>query len=150
MIEIMRGLTAGGYFEYHGKHYQIPRIKLSPTPSQPVPILIGGHADPALRRAAQRGDGFMFAGGSSDELQGCLKRLSELRVQHPRTGAFEIHASSRHGYTIDGIKQLAEQGVTDLVVGFREPYTRGPDTESLQTKLAALARYGDKIISKLR
>jgi probable F420-dependent oxidoreductase len=150
MIDIMRGLTAGGYFEYRGKHYQIPRIKLSPTPSKPIPILIGGHADPALRRAAQRGDGFMFAGGNSEELQGCLTRLAELRAQHPRTGAFEIHASSRHGYTLDGVQQLATQGVTDLVVGFRQPYTRGPDTESLQTKLDALKRYGDKIISKLR
>jgi hypothetical protein len=147
---VMRGLTAGGYFEYHGKHYQIPRIKMAPTPSQPVPILIGGHAEPALRRAAQRGDGFMFAGGSSDELQHCLTRLAALRAEYPRASGFEIHASSRDGYTLDGIKRLEEQGVTDLVVGFRQPYTRGPDTETLETKLAALARYGDKIIGKLR
>jgi probable F420-dependent oxidoreductase len=150
MIDIMRGLARGGYFEFHGQHYQIPRIKLCPTPAQPIPILIGGHTEPALRRAAQRGDGFMFAGGSSQELQQCLARLSELRAQHPRPGAFEVHASSRDGYTLDGIARLEEQGVTDLVVGFRQPYTREPDRESLQTKLDALERYGDKIIAKHR
>jgi hypothetical protein len=96
-----------------------------------------------------RGDGFMFAGGSSQELQRCLTRLAALRAEHPRQGAFEVHASSLDGYTLDGIKRLEEQGVTDLVVGFRQPYVRGPDTEPLQTKLEAIKRYGDKIIARL-
>ena len=53
-IEIVRGLGAGGYFEYHGEFYEFPAIKLNPVPSQPVPILIGGHSDANLRRAARR------------------------------------------------------------------------------------------------
>ena len=67
MIEIIRGLTdpAGDFFGYDGKHYQIPRIQLRPVPTQPIPILIGGHADAALRRAARLGDGWMHAGGDA-------------------------------------------------------------------------------------
>ena len=148
MIDIIRGLAVGGYFEYRGRHYQIPRIKLCPVPARPIPILIGGHTEPALRRAARLGDGFMFAGGSSRELQGCLTRLRELREEYGRSGPFAIYASSRDGYTLDGVKRLAELGVTDLVVGFRQPYTRGADTETLQTKLDALARYGGAIIAQ--
>jgi probable F420-dependent oxidoreductase len=147
MMEIMRGLMSGEYFGYQGRHYQIPRIKLCPVPRRPIPILIGGHAEPALRRAARSGDGFMFAGGSRAELQGCLARLRELREEYGRSGPFAIYASSRDGYTRDGVKRLAELGITDLVVGFRQPYTRGPDTETLQTKLDALARYGEAIIA---
>jgi probable F420-dependent oxidoreductase len=146
MIDIIRGLAAGGYFEYRGRHYQIPRIKMCPAPDRPIPILVGGHAEPALRRAARMGDGFMFAGGSASELSGCLTRLRELRQEYGRTDPFAIYASSRDGYTRDGVKRLADLGVTDLVVGFRQPYVRGPDTEPLQKKLDALAWYGDAII----
>lgn len=148
MIEIIRGLGSGEYFEFHGKHYQIPRIKLCPVPERPVPILVGGHADPALRRAARSGDGFMFAGGSGRELDQCLARLSELRAEYGRTGPFAIYASSRDAYTLEGVKRLRDRGITDLVVGFRQPYVRGPDTEPLQTKLDALKRYGDSIIAQ--
>ena len=150
MIEIIRGLAAGGYFEFHGRHYQVPAIKLCPVPRAPIPILIGGHAEPALRRAARSGDGFMFAGGSSDELRHCLARVHELRAEYGRTTPFAIYASSRDAYTRDGVRRLADQGITDLVVGFRQPYTRGPDTESLQTKLDAIRRYGESVIGATR
>jgi len=59
MIEIIRGLCTGEYFEFHGVHYELPSIKICPVPTEPLPILIGGHAEPALRRAARIGDGWM-------------------------------------------------------------------------------------------
>ena len=61
-IDVIRGLTSGDYFEYHGEFYDIPKVKMTPAPTKPVPILIGGHADAALRRAA-RNDGWMHGGG---------------------------------------------------------------------------------------
>jgi probable F420-dependent oxidoreductase len=149
MIEIMRGLMRGDYFEFHGRHYHVPAVKLCPVPERPVPILIGGHSAAALRRAARSGDGFMHAGGGSETLESCLSTLAELRAACGRSGPFEIHASSRDAFTLDGVKRLAEQGVTDLAVGFRQPYHVGPDREPLQTKLDALRRYADAIIAKL-
>ena len=44
-IEIVRGLAAGGYFEFHGEFYDFPAIKMEPVPTRPIPVLIGGHAD---------------------------------------------------------------------------------------------------------
>ncbi|HEY7051018.1 MAG TPA: LLM class flavin-dependent oxidoreductase, partial [Mycobacterium sp.] len=61
-IAIIRGLTSGGYFEFHGEFYDIAKTKMTPAPAEPIPILIGGHADAALRRAA-RCDGWMHGGG---------------------------------------------------------------------------------------
>jgi len=40
-------------------------------------------------------------------------------------------------------------GVTDVVVGFRNAYVMGPDTMALEHKIAAIARYGQKIIARL-
>jgi hypothetical protein len=37
-------------------------------------------------------------------------------------------------------------GVTDLVVGFRNPYTRRQDTQPLEEKLDLLRQYGDNVI----
>src|ERR1700704_2463221 len=76
-IEIIKGLTTGDYFEFHGEFYDIPKTKMTPEPTQPIPILIGGHADAALRRAA-RADGWMHGGGDPEELDRLIGRVNQL------------------------------------------------------------------------
>jgi hypothetical protein len=62
---------------------------------------------------------------------------------------FEVHVISLDAYTVDGVRRLEDEGVTDAIVGFRYPYTVGPDTETLQTKLDHLRRFGDDVIAKV-
>jgi probable F420-dependent oxidoreductase len=148
-IEIVQGLTTGEYFEYHGEFYDIPKTKMSPAPTQPIPILVGGHADVALRRAA-RLDGWMHGGGSTpEELDQLITRVKKYREEEGRSGPFEIHVISMDAYTVDGIKRLEDAGVTDAIVGFRYPYIKGPDTEPLEKKIRHLERYAEKVISKV-
>jgi alkanesulfonate monooxygenase SsuD/methylene tetrahydromethanopterin reductase-like flavin-dependent oxidoreductase (luciferase family) len=148
-VDIVRGLSAGGYFEYHGDVYDLPSIKISPTPTEPLPILVGGHAPPALRRAA-RSDGWLHGGGDPADLPGLLERLGQLRQDEGTSERpFEIHVISLDAYTADGIRRLEQQGVTDVIVGFRWPYAVGPDTEVLQTKIDNLKRFADDVIAKV-
>ena len=131
-IAIIRGLSAGGYFEYHGSVFDLPPVKISPVPAGPLPILIGGHGDAALRRAARAGDGWLHGGGDPADLPGLLTRLTGLRREAGTADRpFEIHVISADAYTVDGVRRLADQGVTDVIVGFRWPYEKGPDTEPL-------------------
>ena len=143
-----KGLTTGDYFEFHGEFYDIPKTKMTPAPTQPIPILIGGHADAALRRAA-RLDGWMHGGGSDpEELDRLIARLNKFRDEEGKTGPFEIHVISTDAYTVDGIKRLEDKGVTDAIVGFRYPYIKGPDTEPLENKIRNLERFAEKVIRK--
>ncbi len=149
-IDILRGLTTGEFFEYHGEFYDIEPLKQCPAPTKPIPVLVGGHADAALRRAVRRGDGWMHAGGDGDELDRLLARLAEIRKEEgDDRDDFEIHVISYDAYTLDGIKRLEDKGVTDAIVGFRVPYIMGPDTEPLQTKIDNINRYAEDIISKV-
>ncbi|NDU77872.1 TIGR03619 family F420-dependent LLM class oxidoreductase [Actinomadura sp. DSM 109109] len=145
-IDIVRGLSGGGYFEYHGEHFDVPAIKI--CPAQPFPILVGGHSEPALRRAVVRGDGWMHAGGG-DDLDGLLARLGRIREAEGKAGdPFEVHVISMDAYTPDGVRRLEDKGVTDVIVGFRAPYTEGPDTEPLDKKIEHLERYAETVIAK--
>ena len=149
-VAIVRGLSAGGFFEYHGEAYDLPPVKISPTPTEPLPILVGGHATPALRRAA-RSDGWLHGGGDPADLPGLLERLGHLREEEGTTDRpFEVHVISLDAYSTDGIHRLEEQGVTDVIVGFRWPYAVGPDTEELQTKLDNLRRFAEDVIGRVQ
>ena len=149
-MQIVRGLTSSeGYFEFSGEFYDIPAIKICPTPTEPIPLLVGGHADAALRRAVTLGDGWMHGGGVED-LDQLLGRIAEIRAAEGLTDKpFEIHVISLDAYTVDGIKRLADKGVTDVIVGFRIPYILGPDTQPLQEKIDHLNRYADSVIAKV-
>jgi probable F420-dependent oxidoreductase len=151
MITVMRGLMAGGYFEFHGEIFDVPSIKMCPTPRRPVPILIGGHHEAALKRAAVDGDGWLHGGGDPADLPGLLDRLAILRKEHgTEDKPFEVHVISLDAYTPDGIHRLEELGVTDVIVGFRWPYGVEQDTEPLQTKIDNLRRFADDVIAKVR
>ena len=150
MIEIMRGLWTGEHFEYHGQYYDLPAMKICPVPTEPIPLLIGGQTDAALRRAARIGDGWMHAGlGDGSDLGAHLARLQELRVEEGRDREpFEVHVISFDGYSLDGIKRLEDMGVTDVIIGFRDPYTM-PDGP-LQPKIDALRGFADSVIATTR
>lgn len=150
MIDIIRGLTTPGYFSYDGEIFQLQSVKMSPTPTEPVPILIGGHTEPALKRAALRGDGWMHAGGDPEELSRCLDRLAELRKEAGRDHLpFEVHVISFDAWSVDGVRRLEDLGVTDAIVGFRDAYQPGPDTQPLQEKVDALNQFAEAVIHQL-
>jgi probable F420-dependent oxidoreductase len=150
-LAVIRGLSAGGYFEYHGEIFDLAPVKIAPVPSEPIPILIGGHGDAALRRAARVGDGWLHGGGDPAHLPGLLARLCELRRQEGTAGRpFEVHVISTDAYSVDGVRRLEEQGVTDAIVGFRWPYQVGPDREPLAGKVAKLRRFAEDVIAEVR
>jgi probable F420-dependent oxidoreductase len=149
-MDIVRGLTSGGYFEFHGEFYDIPSIKMTPTPTRPIPLLVGGHSDAALRRAVVRGDGWMHGGGPHEDLDDLLDKIDKIRDAEGKSDdPFEIHVISLEAYTVDGIKRLEDKGVTDVIVGFRIPYITGPDAEPLERKIEHLERYAEHVIAKV-
>jgi probable F420-dependent oxidoreductase len=150
-IEIIQRLAGGGYVEYHGDFYDLPAVKICPTPTEKLPILIGGHADAALRRAARLCDGWMHAGSDGDQLPTMIGRLEELRREYGREAEpFEVHVISMDGYSVDGCRRLEELGVTDVIIGFRNSYQMEQDTETLQQKLDAMKWFADTVIDKVK
>jgi hypothetical protein len=50
---------------------------------------------------------------------------------------------------VDGVRRLEEQGVTDVIIGFRWPYGTGPDTQPLPEKIANLRQFADSVMARV-
>ena len=149
MLDVVRGLCAGGWFEYHGEFYDFAPISINPVPTAPMPILIGGHSDAALRRAVLHSDGWVHAGGDKDELFPLLSRLNEIRkAEGVEREPFEIHVISMDAFSLDGVRRLEDEGVTGVIVGFRDAYDPTTATMSVEDKVAAMNYYAETVISK--
>jgi alkanesulfonate monooxygenase SsuD/methylene tetrahydromethanopterin reductase-like flavin-dependent oxidoreductase (luciferase family) len=146
-IAIIRGALSGDYFEFHSQYYDIGRIKLSPVPTAALPILFGGHAVPALRRAARSGDGWISANSDYESLQQLIGKLNELRREFGTDTRpdFEIHAMDVHARKPDDFRRLAQLGVTDICVTPWNPYDPALD---LARKLAGIEQFAETIIRR--
>jgi alkanesulfonate monooxygenase SsuD/methylene tetrahydromethanopterin reductase-like flavin-dependent oxidoreductase (luciferase family) len=141
-IEIIRGALRGGYFEFHSDNYDFGPLKMNPVPDRPVPILYGGHSQPALARAARLCDGWISANADTDTLKSLIGRLNDLRAQYgtAHRSDFEIHVMDVTASTLDDYRRLSDLGATDIVTGFA---SEGP------AMLDDIRRFGEKIIARI-
>ena len=83
--------------EFHGRFYDLQDVAFRPKPVQRphIPIYIGGNGEPALRRAAALGQGWLPLFQSPDELRPKIARLRELRAEAGRDVEPSVIASVR-------------------------------------------------------
>lgn len=151
MMEIINGLLTGEYFGYQGELLELDPIKICPVPTHKIPMLVGGHSKPALRRAARLGDGWISAGSSLQELRDMICQIETFRKDYGRDqGDFEYHAMTEAAYSIEGLGDLAEAGVTEVIIAFRNPYDGEADNQTLEEKIGMINWYADNVIKPYR
>jgi probable F420-dependent oxidoreductase len=111
MLAMMPQLMSGEMTEYQGKFYNIPAVKMSPGTNKPIPIMIGGYAPAAMRRAS-RFDGWMATSHTEEEIYPLLNTLTEIReAEGTADKPFDIWTGVKN--PDDGThERLAEKGVT--------------------------------------
>lgn len=62
-VAIIRRAWSGQPLDYHGRRFDYGTLPVTPRPTEPPRILIGGMTEPAIDRAARIGDGFLSTGG---------------------------------------------------------------------------------------
>lgn len=148
-IEVLRLLLAGGMAEYHGEYFDFDRLQMSPAPSEPVPIYIGGHSPAALRRAARLSDGWTSAMMGIDQLREVVTELRRLRAEYGRDHLpFEVQAVCVDRFGLDGYREQAEAGVTDAIAVPWLTYGVGFDAP-LAEKQDGIKRFADDVINRM-
>ncbi len=146
-IEVLRTLWRGGMVEHHGEFYDFDPLEMAPAPPGPVPVLIGGHSEVALRRAARIGDGWMGIYYGFDELVAVVERLQSHRREYGTADRpFDVQASIVDRLpTPEVCAELEELGVTTLLTSAW--MMEGLQFASLDENLTALARFGDTYLA---
>lgn len=96
LIDALRAVWSGAPSSFDGEFYSWREGGFLPAPTQPIPIIVGGHSDRALRRAAKRGDGWagVTGKGQGAGLDALADRLIVL------DGFLEEEGKSRDGFEV--------------------------------------------------
>ncbi len=152
MIGVLRQLWAGGTVEHHGDAFDFGPLSIAPTPDRPAPIYVGGDSEPALRRAALAGDGWI--GNriyTEDELTSLLARLESDLGKRGRT-LDDLHViAPLRAADPDVCRRLARRGLdgTLCVPWWRPtPQERAHHGTGAELKIAAIERFAVDVIAQ--
>jgi probable F420-dependent oxidoreductase len=131
-IDVCRRLWSEERIEHRGEFYSFDPVAFEPKPvQQPLPVLVGGESAPALRRAEERGDGWLGMGHTLETAAPIVQRLRAAR------GAdFSITLGAPVS-TPEDVKPWEDLGVDRLIVA---PWRRSPEA------VEALRRFADALL----
>lgn len=160
-LDVLARLWTDEVVAYEGSFYRIPAMRADPKPAQRPhpPILLGGRAPAALRRAGRRCDGWVSSsradlaviGQSVAVVREAAERAGRdpARLRFVCRGAVKVRAAGAAGPsrpplvgTLDQIRSdfadLAEQGVTELIVDLNfDPEIGSPDADPVESRRRA-------------
>jgi probable F420-dependent oxidoreductase len=138
-LSILRRAWEGGELDHQGAVYRFDRVLVTPEPV-PVPLILGGNTDRALRRAAQIGDGWFSSGNPSiDEAVRLRSRLEELCDEVGREEVLPVHVRMA-GHDRSLLDQYAKLGFDDVVVWANELWPAEGSTATKRERFLAAAR----------
>lgn len=92
-IELLRRLWLEPVVDFDGAFDKIDRAALNPRPRRNIPVLLGGFADVALRRAAVIGDGFIFTDGAAEVFEQATRMRELLKAEGRAEQGFDFHCN---------------------------------------------------------
>ncbi len=94
-LEIVRDLLAGESVSRHGGFFEIDGAQMTPTLTSPVPIVVGGRSEAALRRAGRLADGHLAVWVSPERYAKSIAIVEQHAADDGRIGV-----GWRHGLQI--------------------------------------------------
>jgi alkanesulfonate monooxygenase SsuD/methylene tetrahydromethanopterin reductase-like flavin-dependent oxidoreductase (luciferase family) len=122
-IEVIRRAWKEETFSFHGDHFKLDNVRVSPRPVQPggPPIWIGAISRPGLLRAGRAGDGW-----PTDNLQSLetIKQWTELYREAARTHGRQSNVALARSAWVAETRSEVEQKWWPYVKAFHQPYIR--------------------------
>jgi probable F420-dependent oxidoreductase len=119
-LELMRKLWTEPVVDFAGKWVKVETCRLDPKPIQKphVPIIVGGYADAAIRRAVRFGAGWYGFNRDPAATREMVGRLDAAlaKAGRRRGDGFEIIMTPPASMSTDAMQEYAEVGVDRLVV----------------------------------
>jgi probable F420-dependent oxidoreductase len=144
-IPIIQRLLAGEVVESTSESYPFAPLRLSPLPTQKVPMWVGGMNPAALRRAGQFGDGWTGAGTTFDQTVELLTELNRQRARFDRTDEpFDCLVPLVEELEPAKMQRLIELGMSGTVSWPLEYQL--PPNATMQDKKDKIRRLGDEMI----
>lgn len=137
-LAVLRAAWAGGEISFAGDHVAFEHVIVT-AEAVPVPLILGGNTEPALRRAATTADGWFSSGNPSFEEAVRLRaRLGELAEAADRSAPLPVYVRMA-GRDRAELDRYAEHGFEHVTVWANQLWPNEGAPGDKQERFAAAA-----------
>lgn len=169
-LGLLRRLATGDAVDHEGEFFTLERAAVLPAPEPRVPLVVGGAGEPAVRRTAEAGDGwvgiFCTARRFAETRQRILEEAAR-RDRHPEWFGMSVwcgldedasRARERLGADMEALYQLPPDkfghltaaGTPEQVADYLAPYVEGGATTVSIVPVAGDAAEGVAMAGEVR
>jgi alkanesulfonate monooxygenase SsuD/methylene tetrahydromethanopterin reductase-like flavin-dependent oxidoreductase (luciferase family) len=94
-LTVVRQLLTGTAVTFHGKFFDLDEAVIVPPPAAPVPIIVGGRSDAAVKRAGRLGDGWLGIWNSPRRFAAAVELAAQEAIRSGRPDR-----PARHGMQV--------------------------------------------------
>jgi alkanesulfonate monooxygenase SsuD/methylene tetrahydromethanopterin reductase-like flavin-dependent oxidoreductase (luciferase family) len=126
-LQILRALGAGEPVSFDGEFFSLRDALVLPAPAPPVPLIVGGRSDAAVRRAGRFGDGWLGIWVSPQRYGSVIEQIGEHAVdagRDPRAFEHAINVWCGFGPTRDAARAPLAAGMQTFYQMPFEPFER--------------------------
>jgi alkanesulfonate monooxygenase SsuD/methylene tetrahydromethanopterin reductase-like flavin-dependent oxidoreductase (luciferase family) len=76
-LQVLRALSDGGPVSFDGEFFSLRDAVIGPAPTPPIPLIVGGRSEAAVRRAGRFGDGWLGIWVSSRRFGSVVEQIAE-------------------------------------------------------------------------
>lgn len=150
-LTVVRQLLTGMPVTFHGKFFDLDEAVIVPPPSTPIPIIVGGRSDAAIRRAGRLGDGWLGVWNSPRRFAAAVEMAAQEAARVGRPDPPARHAmqvwcgfadtpgaaraclapamEAMYQLPFERFERYCPYGTPDDVAGFLAPYVEAGCTE---------------------
>ena len=148
-IDAVRAALADEWASHNGPVWAFDEVGSRPRPAQArLPIWVGGSSKPAMRRAADRGDGWLPQGPPEGGMDAGIAYIRERRAAAGNDAPFTIGALSGPLYLGDPPPELGRcvRGSAEKIAGYLRTY-RAMGVDQLQVDF--VSRSADELCDQI-
>jgi alkanesulfonate monooxygenase SsuD/methylene tetrahydromethanopterin reductase-like flavin-dependent oxidoreductase (luciferase family) len=128
IVEVCRKAWTGEPFAHAGPTVAVDGLVVRPVPEPPPPIWLGGWVDPAIRRAAVHGDGYISPSGTLEDTEARVAVLDEAAAEAGRGDPLPIATATWVCVSPDGrAPEAVRRGVAHLYEHYERWYGSSSD-----------------------
>lgn len=153
LLDVFAAVHGPDPVSYQGSLASIAPAEVGPKPVRPVPVYLAGSSGAALRRVADRADGWMAVGLPAEKLADAWQRLRDLAAQRGRTRplGFIVRANVELAdKPVDDAGRQPFQGTVEQIVEDLIAHAKIDGLEEVLLDLSVNTRDGAHLVEVLR
>ena len=123
-LQLLLALLTGNPVDHEGEFFNVTEALIAPAPTDPIPLIVGGRSDSAIKRAGRFGDGWFAIWVSPSRYESAVEQMMQTANEAGRCGHLFTNAINVWCGVAESPDRARQYVSTGMQAFYQMPYER--------------------------